>query len=350
MPMPAPVPSRLRSALLAVALFAAPAVASAQERAAAGARLDSIVVTASSVRVRSGPSMQSLSIEEFSQGTVFPLAPAEYHTNDWLGIALDGRVAFIPRYAVALKLRPPAPVNEPVVATRTAAPAPVTVATVPVPVVPTPVPTAAPTPAPADAAPPRPAPTATPAAAPAVAERAPLPVTSPPDNRVAERAPAHMAEPPAVSARRTGIDLTVGLLGSVTREPADPWTPPLHVAGLSFIGARYRGWGVYVAPELGNGGGYRSTMLGGGLSRDLLSVHLLRVTALAGYTTYAQTVTAVAGAAPPATQSLQGPSLGGMVSIPLLGPVRLAYRGQYVMGQLAGTPVHITRYSAGLLF
>src|ERR1700694_3065699 len=108
--------STLRSTLLALALFAAPALASAQGRAATGARLDSIVVTVSSVRVRSEASMQSLSIDEFVQGTVFALAPDEYHTRDWFGIALDGRVAFIPRYAVALKSQPvpPTAASEPV--------------------------------------------------------------------------------------------------------------------------------------------------------------------------------------------------------------------------------------------
>jgi hypothetical protein len=38
-----------------------------------------------------------------------------------------------------------------------------------------------------------------------------------------------------------------------------------------------------------------------------------------------------------------------MASIPLFGPLRLAYRGQFVMLQDAGTAVQVKRYSLGLL-
>jgi hypothetical protein len=146
------------------------------------------------------------------------------------------------------------------------------------------------------------------------------------------------------------MDLTVGLLGSVERVQTNGLTPEVHVAGLSFFGAQYRGWGAYLAPEFGSGAGYRSTLLGGGLSRDLLNVHLLRLTALAGYTTYAVTPTAVSGASAPATLSLRGPSMGGLASIPLFGPLRLAYRGQYIMLQTGGVSGRATRHSAGLVF
>jgi hypothetical protein len=146
------------------------------------------------------------------------------------------------------------------------------------------------------------------------------------------------------------MDLTVGVLGSVTRVQSNALVPAVHVTGLSFIGAQYRGWGAYLAPELGSGGGYSSTLLGGGLSRDLLDVHLLRVTALAGYTTYSLTPTDTTGTPLPAALSLRGPSFGGMASIPLSGPVRLAYRGQYIMLQLNGTATHVIRHSVGVLF
>jgi hypothetical protein len=126
--------------------------------------------------------------------------------------------------------------------------------------------------------------------------------------------------------------------------------PAFHVTGLSFIGARYRGWGAYLAPEYGSGGGYSSTLLGGGLSRDLLDLRLLRVTALAGYTTYALTPTDTIGSPLAAALSLRGPSFGGMASIPLSGPVRLAYRGQYIMLQPNGTAAHVIRHSVGVLF
>jgi hypothetical protein len=123
------------------------------------------------------------------------------------------------------------------------------------------------------------------------------------------------------------------------------------VAGASFVGVKYRGWGIYGAPELGNGDGYRSTLYGGGLSRDLLGMHLLRVTALAGYAMFEQTPIAVAGVPVAPTASLRGPSFGGMASIPLLGPVRIGYRGQYLMGKdPAGIEGHLTRHSVGLVF
>jgi hypothetical protein len=151
-----------------------------------------------------------------------------------------------------------------------------------------------------------------------------------------------------MSARRVGIDVTLGLLGSLTRNDPGAFTSEVHVAGASFIGARYRSVGAYLAPEFGNGGGYRSTMLGGGLSLDLLSLNQIRITALAGYTTFDMTPTDTSASAP-TTQSLRGTSVGGMASIPLVGPVRLAYRGQYITGQVNGAAVHVTRYSAGLL-
>jgi hypothetical protein len=151
-----------------------------------------------------------------------------------------------------------------------------------------------------------------------------------------------------VSARRAGIDVSVGLLGSLTRDAAGTWASDVHVSGASFINARYGRVGAYLAPEFGNGGGYRSTMLGGGLSLDLLSLQPLRITALAGYATYDVTPT-ISGAPAPVMQSLRGASVGGMASIPFFGPVRLAYRGQYITGQVDGVTTHVTRYSAGLL-
>ena len=95
-----------------------------------------------------------------------------------------------------------------------------------------------------------------------------------------------------------------------------------------------------LAPEFGNGGQYSSTMLAGGLSRDLVWMHKLRITALVGYASYTETPNTAA-------RSIRGPSFGGMVSIPLLGPVRLAYRGQYVKGP---SKSNVTRYSVGLIF
>jgi hypothetical protein len=159
------------------------------------------------------------------------------------------------------------------------------------------------------------------------------------------------ADQPTFNARRAGLDVTVGLLGSFTPIKATTGlTPSAHIAGLSFLGVRYHGIGLYGAPEYGQGGGYRSTMLGGGLSLDLIRLNMLRVSALGGYTTYTETTMPTDSTVVPVTAKLQGPSVGGMVSIPFIGPLRLAYRGQYVMAQVAGLPVHMTRHSVGLVF
>ena len=366
----------MRYALLAAALLTAPALASAQ----GAARGPSIVVTAPSIRVRTAPSIQSLSIDDFAQGSVFVLAPDEHHSVDWLGIWIDGRLAFVPRYAVALRTppQPAARATEPVAVAQSGGPAPV--AAPPVIAAPRPTP-----PAPAVAAV---------AVAPvaAVAEsREPRPAANPPETRVAERpiervpervpdrvavepvrapervaavAPARAPErapetvparnttaasaQPGPSGRRLGLDVTLGLLGSVTPIRVVGFTPTVHVTALSFIGAQYRGWGAYLAPEFGSGGGIRSQMLAGGLSRDLLNIHMLRATALAGYAINTETSTDSLAAGAPVVQNLRGPSVGGMASIPLLGPVRLAYRGQYVKGAVAGAA--IIRHSVGLTF
>jgi hypothetical protein len=371
MPMPVAVPSSVRCALLAAALLAVPTLTSAQGRANAGSRVESVVVTAPSVRVRTAPSISSLSIDEFREGSVFPVASEEYQSKDWLGIVLDGRVAYLPRYAVAARLRPAsvAPANEtrmvaqagapaPVQPAQTPAPAPVIVATRPMPVETAAPPAAAPAPVPVAVAPVR----SSPIVPPVVAERAPERAPEPVAERVAVTEPARKAEPAAVpaaepkkeqppfSVRRTGMNLTIGVLGSVTPIKTNGLTPTAHVAGVSFFGAQYRFLGAYVAPEYGQGGGYRSTMLGAGLSLDLLRLHMLRVTALGGIANYSETSMPADTTSIPVTRSLKGTSVGGMVSIPFFGPLRLAYRGQYVMAHDTGIPVQMTRHSVGLVF
>ena len=75
------------------------------------------------------------------------------------------------------------------------------------------------------------------------------------------------ADQPNFNARRSGLDLTLGVLGSYTPiKSTSGLTPTAHVSGLSFVGIRYHFLGLYGAPEYGQGGGYRSTMLGDGLS------------------------------------------------------------------------------------
>ena len=186
------------------------------------------------------------------------------------------------------------------------------------------------------------------------AERAPEKVAMAERAQAAEPAPAptpeRAQESPALARRRTGMKLTVGVLGSVTPIESNGVTRTVHVSGASFVGARYRRVGVYVAPEFGQGGGYRSTTLEGGLSLDLLDLRLLRVTALGGYMSYSEAPLPTDSTVVPITRSLRGTSVGGMVSIPFVGPLRLAYRGQYDTVHDAGIPIHRTRHSVGFVF
>ena len=148
-------------------------------------------------------------------------------------------------------------------------------------------------------------------------------------------------------AQHGNVSGTFGFLGSVTPIKVAGVEPTAHIAGASFINLKYRGWGIYGAPELGQGGGYKSTLWGGGLSLDLIDLHLLHVTALGGYAQYSETPDS---ATPPTTQTLSGYSVGGLASLPIAGPLRLAYRGQYVTATVLGTQVHMTRHSFGLVF
>ena len=148
-------------------------------------------------------------------------------------------------------------------------------------------------------------------------------------------------------AQQGSVSGTLGFLGSVTPVKVAGVAPTAHIAGASFINLKYRGWGIYGAPEIGQGGGYKSTLWGGGLSRDLLDIHLLHATVLGGYAQYSETPD---GVTPATTQTMSGYSVGGLVSLPIAGPLRLGYRGQYVTATVAGTQVHMTRHSVGLLF
>jgi hypothetical protein len=352
MPMSLAAPSSARRVLLVAALLAAPALASAQGRAAPAPRVEAVVISVPSFRLRTAPSPSSLSIEEFTQGTVFPLAPDEYQTKDWYGVMLDGRIAYIAKLAVTPRMRGSrAVIAEPVeVATVSQAGAPAAAASA---VAPAAAPAATFERAPAVAPPAAPAPTTEPAPQRMAEQPAPQPTAAPAAPAEPKPAPAadSKADQPVFNARRAGMNLTVGLLGSVTPiKSTTGLTPTAHVSGVSFLGVRYRAVGLYGAPEFGQGGGYRSTMLGGGMSLDLISFHMLRITALGGYTTYSETTMPADTTVAPVTQKLQGPSVGGMASIPLFGPLRLAYRGQYVMAQVGGVPARMTRHYAGLVF
>ncbi len=385
MPTSMTVPSGMRRALNVAILFAVPAVLPAQGRA------ESIVVTVPAVRVRTQPSMTSLSIDEFAQGSVFALASQDYQYKDWVGVMLDGRIGYVPRFAVGPKNRADAtaPARDTRAVIQAGAPAPArptpTYVAMPAEAPPAPAPkpaaavTAAPTPllapapmlaaapgmvatkpASAVAAPSKPAEVAVaPAlrllAPPVAAERAPAvePMAVKEAARSAPRADSvaeRKQENPVFAVRRPNLNLTIGVFGAVTPVKSNGLTPSAHVSGISFVGARYRAIGVYFAPEYGQGGGYKTTMTGGGLSLDLLNVHLLRVTALGGVTNYTETSIPADTTIAPASRMLQGTSMGGMVSIPFAGPARLAYRAQYVLAHEAGVPVHMLEHSVGLVF
>lgn len=355
----------MKCALLAAALLA-PAAALAQGRA--DARGEQVVVTTTTVRIRTAPSIISLSTDEYGAGTQFRLAPEDYQSKDWFAIEYDGRVLYVPRYAAVMKSRAGMHAAAPAVMQAgepTAAPAAV-MATAPAMVSAAPMrapqraapQVAARQPAPEPAAPvaqSRPEPTAASAAAERMAttesakpDPAPAATTAQP-TAVASAAPApeRKPEPPAMRAQNGGISGTLGFLGSVTPIKVAGLEPTAHISGSSFINLKYRGWGIYGAPEIGQGGGYKSTLWGGGLSRDLLDIHLLHATVLGGYAQYSETPD---GVTPSTTQTMSGYSVGGLVSLPIAGPLRLGYRGQYVTATVAGTQVHMTRHSFGFLF
>jgi hypothetical protein len=358
--------SRLRCTLLAATLFIAPTQLSAQSRADASPRGELVVITAASVRVRTAPSIGSLSIDEFAQGSTFRLAGDEYQSADWHAVIVDGRIGYLPRFATALRPRmhvatpaSAAPATQNVVQAGTPLPAPLPA---PVAAAPAPAPRLAAAPARAQSqaqiqtqtqVQPQVARTAPPAE-PVIAERAPeaAPSIAPP--ATAERAEPAATEPaadaPVFKPRRTGLNLTAGVLGSATLIETSGVPRAVHVSGASFIGVRFKMLGLYVAPDMGQGGGFRSSSLDGGASLDLINLHLLRVTALGGYLRYSETTMPEDSTVVPVSRSLEGYTMGGMVSIPFVGPLRLAYRGQYDTVRDAGIPVHRVKHSVGFLF
>jgi hypothetical protein len=368
---------RMCCALLAAALLAAPSGLRAQGRADGSSRGESVVITAASVRVRTAPSISSLSIDEFAQGSVFSLAADGYQSADWLAVIVDGRIGYVPRFAAAARQRQsaaapatPAPASRDVMQAGAPTPAPVAMvaaaptatvrapASAPAAVTPAPVVMTAAAPTPAPVAPARTTPVVASAAAPraeVVSAAAPAPSVAASGERVepaaAEPAAATpAADAPVFKARRTGLNLTAGVLGSATLIEMSGLPRAVHVSGASFIGVRYRMLGLYAAPDMGQGGGFRSTSLDGGASLDLIRLHVLRVTALGGYLRYSETTVPTDSTVAPVTRSLQGYTMGGMVSLPFIGPLRLAYRGQYDTVRDAGVPVHRVKHSVGLLF
>lgn len=109
--------------------------------------------------------------------------------------------------------------------------------------------------------------------------------------------------------------------------------------------------GVYAAPEIGTGAGYRSLMLGGGLSLSVATIGPLQVRAMGGMTTYKATLSGNDSLSVPAPASeFNAASVGGLVTLRVFGSTKIAFRGQQVLS--VGEPVSIRfrRYSVGLLF
>ena len=374
MPQSVAMWSRMRFALLGAALVLAPTQLSAQGRTG-----ESVIVTAASVRVRTAPSISSLSIDDFAQGSVFPLAGEDYQTADWLAVIVDGRIAYLPRFAAALRQRgqpstPTGPAAAPHTVIQAGAPAAAPAA----PMIAARPRAAerrvepAPAPAPVQQAPPRPAQpvrevaATSPAPAPVVKERAeevavvsappaqmPAPMPAAREER-AERpeTPAAEQKPdaPVFKPRRMGLNLTAGVLGSATVIETVGIPKAVHVTGTSFIGIRYGMLGLYAAPEMGQGGGFRSSTLDGGAALHLINLHPLRITALGGYLRHSETTVPEDSTVAPVTRSLQGYTVGGMASIPFFGPLRLAYRGQYDTVRDAGIPIHRVKHSVGIVY
>jgi hypothetical protein len=144
--------------------------------------------------------------------------------------------------------------------------------------------------------------------------------------------------------------LGVALLGSVRPySVSGSGTRVLHVSGDPLVTISAAGWGLYFAPEMGSGAGHRSTMLGGGVMRQIIDLRFLRITALAGATTYSEEPDGLY-AASFTSRSLKAGSVGGLASLSFIGPTRLAYRFQFIRGLADQADFHQRRHAVGLLF
>jgi hypothetical protein len=337
------------------------------------------VVIVYAVRARSEPSPQSLSIDELPRGLALAIEVGTSLRGPWIAVRLDERTAYVPREYVQLHMAAqaltpsappvavatrseqavsdtPAPVTlqaqvppvreapEPAHTAPAAAPISTRVSTPPSTPVVTPPTRSAPSPAPAPSAP-------RVATVDSVPSRAPERIVEPP--RPAEQAagqqPADAPSPHALRMRRPPL-LGVALLGSVRPySVTGSSTRVLHVSGDPLITISALGWGLYAAPEMGSGAGHRSTMLGGGIMRQLIDTRLLRISALAGATTYHEEPDGLY-ANSFTSRTLTAGSVGGLASLPLIGPARLAYRFQFVRGFGDQADFHQRRHAVGLLF
>jgi hypothetical protein len=373
--------SRLRSLLVISALSALPMAAGAQRPAAPGdplASQDSVVII-ESVRVRTAPSPSSLSIDQVAPGTTLAIEAGSALGGPWIAVRYDERTAFVPREYVSIRMAPhgsaPVATTTPPAPPATSQPARVAVAVVdagrPAPVKEAPAPVReAPAPVREAPAPVREAPAPV-REAPVSVREAPTALKDTPASvrqagtptQTAARQPAVETPAPAQPApqasaqdpsrfRRPALPgmVSVALLGSVTSYTVTASTSRvLHVSGHTLLTLHAFGWGVYAAPEFGAGAGHRSTMLGGGIMRDLLRVGPVHASALAGMTTYSEEPDGYY-ASSFVSRSIRAASGGALVSLPLIGPARLAYRVQYLRGLGDQSTFTQLRHAAGLQF
>ncbi|MCC7052482.1 MAG: SH3 domain-containing protein [Gemmatimonadaceae bacterium] len=156
----------------------------------------------------------------------------------------------------------------------------------------------------------------------------------------------------AAGARAPAADpgLLFGLLGSVTQvTPTGGGAKATHLAGTALVLLERRPFGVYVAPEFGSGAGYRSLMLGGGLSLRVLTYDRLQVRGLGGYTTYRETLSPAVSGVSSEILSSHGASVGGLVTVRAVGGFRVAYRGAYTRGFGDQAGMEFWRHSVGVV-
>jgi hypothetical protein len=141
--------------------------------------------------------------------------------------------------------------------------------------------------------------------------------------------------------------LSIGLFGSATAVKASQGqVAATHYVALPLLLLQGQRLGAYVAPEVGAGAGYRSSMLGVGVTARVYTYGPLQLRATGGYATYG-TVPESGGTA--VRRSIQAASLGGLVSVRVFGTFRIAYRGQYVMAVGDGSGVRFQRHALGVV-
>jgi hypothetical protein len=190
------------------------------------------------------------------------------------------------------------------------------------------------------------------APAPEPKAEAPAPAAKAP----AKAAPAATFEPalgggnPRRTDNTAGNGFSIGVLGSVTPVDQTAGLAALnHIAVTPLILLQSSWVGLYLAPEIGMGANYQSIMLGGGLTIKIFSAGPFQLRALGGATTYSDEPTGSAKGTY-TKYTATAASVGGLASVRLFGPVRIGYRGEYVIGVGDYTNTKFQRHSFGVIF